>query len=363
MCVYRDFIKPLLFQLDPEKSHELAYKFIARGAPILAALSSRFIYPNDDLQVSIFGTTLSNPIGLAAGFDKNGNLVHAYKYLGFGHGEVGSISALPHEGNPKPRLYRLPADEALINWMGLNNEGAIKIAEKLATSDFSVPIGINIVKTNRAELYGDSAVEDLLFTFRAIRHLPILYVAINVSCVNTPEGILQETDVLSSLLEKIEDENPAKLPILLKLSEDGSDELIQKMLAIGKRFNIAGYICGNTTRQRPPLKTDARIVASIKQGGLSGPPIKQLILPLCQKVYELKEKDQIIISTGGVSTGQDAYEYIRAGSSAVQLYTSLVYEGPSVVRKICEQFSALLKRDDLTLAQAIGADCATKAER
>ena len=134
------------------------------------------------------------------------------------------------------------------------------------------------------------------------------------------------------------------------------------MLAVGKQFNIAGYICGNTTRQRPPLKTDARVVENIKNGGLSGPVLKQLILPLCRKVYELKEREQIIISTGGVSNGQDAYDYIRAGSSAVQLYTSLVYEGPSVVRKICEELSALLRRDGLTLSQAIGVDSAAKRE-
>ncbi len=357
MCVYRDFIRPLLFKLDPEQSHHLAHKFIAHYRPILSALSSNFIYAGKDLQVSLFGKTLSNPIGLAAGFDKNGDLVHALKYLGFGYAEIGSISAQPHVGNPRPRLWRLPADDALINWLGLNSEGAISVSQKLANSQFSLPVALNIVKSNRPDIKGDLAWQDLLFTFRTIRHLPALYVAINVSCPNTAEGILQETQMLSSLLEHIHQENPAKLPILIKLSEDGDQALTQQMVEIGKKYEIAGYICGNTTRQRPKLKTPGHIVDSIENGGLSGPPIKQLILPLCRKVYELKETTQIIIGNGGISNGQDAYDYIRAGSTAVQLYTALVYEGPGVVHKINQELSSLLKRDKLTLVQALGIDC------
>lgn len=274
--------------------------------------------------------------------------------MGFGYAEIGSVSAKAHEGNPKPRLWRLPADAALINWLGLNSEGVVTIAEKLANSKFSLPVGINIVKSNKPDIKGEAAVEDLLVTFRAIRHLPVLYVVVNISCVNTAEGIWQETNILSSFLESIAKENTNKLPILVKLSEDGNDELIEKIVEIGKQYSIAGYICGNTTRQRPPLKTEKHIVDSIENGGLSGPPIKQLVLPLCRKVYQLKKADQIIIANGGIANGQDAYDYIRAGVSVVQLYTALVYEGPSVIRKICEELSALLKRDGLTLEQAVG---------
>ncbi len=359
MCIYRSYLRPLLFKLDPEVSHNLAHKFIGDVLPTLSSFTKKFIYLNDDLQISLFGKTLSNPIGLASGFDKNGDLVHALKYLGFGYAEIGSISAQEHEGNPKPRLWRLPADEALINWMGLNSEGAVAVAEKLANSKISLPIGVNIVKSNKPEIKGDAAVEDLLFTFRAIRYLPIQYVAINISCVNTPDGILQETNMLSAVLESMVTENPNKLPILVKLSEDGNEELIEKIVTTGKQFSIAGYICGNTSRQRPPLKTDKQVVESIENGGLSGPVIKQLVLPLCRKVYKLKSADQIIIGNGGIANGQDAYDYIRAGSSLVQLYTALVYEGPSAVRKICEELSELLKRDKLTLSQAVGIDCSS----
>ena len=203
MCVYRDFIRPLLFMLDPELSHQLAHKFIAHSTPVLSALSSNFIYAGNDLQISIFGKTLSNPIGLAAGFDKNADLVHALKFIGLGYAEIGSITGQANEGNPAPRLWRLPADRALINWLGLNTEGAVRVSEKLATGNLSLPISVNIAKTNKPTITGNAAYEDMLSSFRAIRHLPLLYVAINVSCPNTHEGVVEETDILSSLLEQI----------------------------------------------------------------------------------------------------------------------------------------------------------------
>ena len=359
MCIYRDLIKPLLFQLDPEQAHNLAHKFISNGMPLLAATGGKFIYPNKDLQVTIFGKTLNNPIGLAAGFDKNGDLVHALKYLGFGYEEVGSISAHAHDGNPKPRLHRLPADKALINWLGLNSEGAAKVAEKIANSNLSLPIGINIVKTNKPNISGNDACEDMLTTFRAVRYLPALYLTINVSCPNTNEGVIEETSLITSLLAKISQENSSNIPILLKLSPDSNNGLIQEITDLGKKFSIAGYVCGNTSRERTGLKTDGQIIDKIKTGGLSGPPLKPLALSLCRKVYQLKNESQIIIGCGGISNGQDVYDLIRAGASILQLYTALVYEGPGVVRKICEELSVLLKRDGLTLNKAIGIDCSS----
>lgn len=359
MDAYNNIIKPLLFQLDPEQSHDFAKGLTVNATPILAALSSNFIYPKDDLQITLFGNTLSNPIGLAAGFDKNADLVQILKYLGFGYAEVGGVTAQPHSGNPKPRLWRLPADKALINWMGFNSEGAVRVAEKLAKSQFSLPTGVNVAKTNKPGIHGEAAQEDVLFTLRTLRYLPFLYITIDISCVNTPEGILKDTTMLSALLEQVNKENTRKIPILLKLSEDADDDLTEKIVATGKEYSVAGYVCGNTTRQRPPLTTSPEIIAGIRNGGLSGPPIKKLVLPLCRKVYALKERNQIIISTGGISKGQDAYDYIRAGSTALQIYTALVYEGPGIVRKICEELSALLKRDGLTLSKAIGMDCSS----
>ena len=297
---------------------------------------------------------MSNPIGLASGFDKNGDLIHAFKYLGFGFAEIGSITAQVHDGNPKPRVWRLPADEGLINWLGLNSKGALAVSQKLANAEYSVPIGITIAKTNKPNINGQAAFEDMMFSFRAIRHLPILYVALNVSCPNTLDGILEETETLWAVIEQISKENPANLPIVLKLSPDSDEKLIQKMIDLGKRFSIAGYICGNTSVSRDDLQTAG--AQEIKVGGLSGPPLKPLALSLCSKIYALKEEKQIIMGCGGISNGQDAYEFIRAGASVLQLYTALVYEGPSVVRKICEELSTLLNRDKLNLAEAVGID-------
>lgn len=356
MCIYRSFIRPLLFGIDPEQAHNLAHQAIGKYIPLLAPLTKRFCYEQKDLELEIFGRRLNNPVGLAAGFDKNGALVHALKYLGFGFAEVGSISAQAHQGNPKPRLWRLPKDNALINWMGLNSDGAVRVSERLAKSNFSLPVALNLVKSNKPEIKNDAAVEDLLFTFRAIRYLPALYVVINISCVNTPDGILQETKMLADFLAALKEENANKLPVLVKVSEDGSDELIAQIVSIGKQFDVAGFVCGNTSRQRPAMITERAILDDIKNGGLSGPPIKNLVLPLCRKVYQWKEPHQVIIANGGISNGQDAYDYIRAGASLVELYTALIYEGPSVVRKICEELSVLLKRDGLSLRQAIGAD-------
>ncbi len=352
MCIYSNFIRPILFQLDPEKAHALAHKFIVNGTSILAALGNKFIYPGKDLQVSIFGNILSNPIGLAAGFDKNGDLVEALKYLGFSFAEIGSITGQGHEGNPKPRLWRLPADEGLINWLGLNNEGALKVSQKLAVSNFSIPIGITIAKTNKPNVTGEAIYEDMLLSFRAIRHLPLLYVALNVSCPNTHDGVVEEAGILARVIEQISKENTVQLPLVLKLSPDSNDELIEKMIQLGKSFSVAGYVCGNTSTSREGLKTSG--VKNIKNGGLSGPPLKPLALTLCRKVYELKENNQIIMGCGGIRNGQDAYDFIRAGSTVLQIYTSLVYQGPSVVRKINEELSQLLKRDNLLLGQAIG---------
>jgi dihydroorotate dehydrogenase len=359
MCIYRDFIKPLLFKLDPERSHYLAHNVIAKYLPFIAPFAKRFIYQQDDLRTVVFGKTLSNPIGLASGFDKNGDLVHALKYLGFGYAEIGSISAQPHEGNPKPRLWRLTNDNALINWLGLNGIGALAVAEKLANTNYSLPIGITIAKTNKPNICGKEAFEDMLTSFRAIRHLPLLYIALNVSCPNTLDGVVEETGLISSVIEQISKESPANLPIFLKLSPDSDSKLIEEMVALGKLFSITGYICGNTSTSRAGLKTVG--AQDIKVGGLSGPPLKPLGLYLCRKVYSLKDNQQIIIGCGGITNGQDAYDYIRAGASLVQLYTALVYEGPSVVRIICEELSALLKKDGLTLAQAVGIDCLNQA--
>jgi len=353
MCIYRKIVRPFLFQFEPERSKQIGHRLIANVMPLLGSFSKAHIYPNDDLQISILGTTVANPVGLSAGFDKNGDLTHVLKYLGFGFEEVGSVSAQEHSGNPKPRLYRLPADNALINSMGLNSEGVERVSKKLRKTTFSLPVGISIAKTNKPNI---SASEDLLFSFRAIKDLPIFYVALNISSPNASESTAERMKTLSDVLSQISQENSSAIPILLKLSPDSDEAVLQEITELGKKFSIAGYICGSTTRERSGLKTEKAIVESIKGGAVSGPPLKPLALSVCQRVFRLKGKNQIVIGCGGISNGQDAYDFVRAGASALQLYTALVYEGPNLVRKINEELSALLKRDRLTLSEAVGID-------
>jgi len=167
--------------------------------------------------------------------------------------------------------------------------------------------------------------------------------------------IVEEAGILSSVIEQINKENPAQLPILLKLSPDSDNRLIEEVMAMGQKFSLAGYVCSNTSLTRSGLKT--KNAQDMKVGGLSGPPLKSLALALCRRIYELKEDKQIVIGCGGITNGQDAYDFIRAGASTLQLYTALVYEGPGIVRKVCEELSALLKKDGLTVSRAVGADC------
>lgn len=352
--LYETLLRPILFQLDAEQAHHLAHRAALLMGPIWPSLSRLFSYPGDDLKVDLAGLSLSNPVGLAAGFDKNGKLVSVLGHLGFGFAEIGSVTARPSPGNPKPRLFRLPQEEALINRLGLNGDGADAIAGRLTAGGFSLPIGLNIAKTNDPAIQGDAAIEDMLYTFGKVRDLPIGYLTINASCPNTKDGIIEETRELAAVFSEMGKENRRQLPIFVKLSPDSSDQLIEDIVACATRHGIRGYVCGNTTVTRNNLHAPAFEIERIGNGGLSGPPLKQLALELCGKVCKIKAADQIIIAVGGISSGQDAYDFIRAGACAVQIYTALVYHGPSLPRRICTELSHLLERDRITLQQAVG---------
>jgi dihydroorotate dehydrogenase len=340
--LYEILAKPLLFRIDAEDAHYAVQNFVRKTAGIWAN-SGWFDCETPELQTDFLGTILKNPIGLAAGFDKNGYLVEVLGHLGFGFAEIGSVTARPSSGNPKPRLFRLPADRALINRLGLNGDGADAVAARLRSSAFSLPIGINIAKTNVApRTMGDTMVEDMMHSFRAVKDLPVLFVTLNASCPNTHEGIMRETEELETLFAQIRAENTRSLPVLVKLSPDSSDELIEKIVFAAKTQGLSGFVCGNTTTSRVNLHTRASKLADFGAGGLSGPPLKQLCLALVRKVAGLKSPEQVIIGVGGVETGQDARDYLSAGATAVELYTSLVYRGPLTVKYIAQELQALL---------------------
>ncbi len=342
--MYESLIRPLLFKMDPERAHNLAHQL----APLLAFSPFHVEFSAPNLSTKLSGVELKNPIGLAAGFDKNGRFVEFADRLGFGFVEIGSVCAQATKGNAKPRLFRLPEDNAVVNRLGLNGDGAEAVAARLSASKFALPAGLNIAKTNLPEIQGDKAIADVLTTFNHIKGLPLAYVAFNASCPNTHEGILNERQQLNDIMSEVQKQNVGRLPIYIKMSPDSSDELISDIVEIGGAHNLAGFICGNTSLSRDGLRTDAARIAEIGNGGLSGTPLKPRALALVRRVAKLKSANQQIIGCGGIASGADAFEFLEAGATALQLYTALVYQGPTLVAKVNRELSTLLSKKDRT---------------
>jgi dihydroorotate dehydrogenase len=351
--LYENVIKPLLFRMDPEDAHNFVHRLLRSSAPILQTLPYR--YEADNLRINLFGKTLANPIGLAAGFDKNAHLVEVLKWLGFGFAEIGSITARATAGNPRPRLFRLPDDEALINRLGLNGDGAEAVAARLRLAKPSLPLSVNIAKTHDPSISGDKAVEDILISFNAVKDMDLLYVALNASCPNTREGCMKEKEELHAVLTEMQKINQRRLPLLIKVSPDSSDQLVEDILELGERCRLSGYICGNTTIDRQNLMTPTFLLEKIGHGGLSGKPLKPLALRMCRRFAQAKQASQVVIAVGGIASGADAFEFIEAGATAIELYTGLIYKGPGIVRQMCEELSWLLDKNGISLNERASA--------
>jgi dihydroorotate dehydrogenase len=352
---YEDWLRPLLFAIEPEEAHELAHRLMRMFSWALDKLPYR--YGGTDLKVTIGRTIFSNPVGLAAGFDKNAALLDIVGLLGFGFVEVGSITGRSSEGNPQPRLFRLPADKALINRLGLNGEGADVVSARLKNCRPSTAFGINIAKTNDPSLVGDAAVEDILHSFKAVKDTAgAAYVALNASCPNTKEGCLRERKDLDTILGEMQRLNSNGLPLFVKISPDSTGQLLQDIVELASKHRLSGFVCGNTTTTRSQLQTPESEIKTMGQGGLSGAPLRPLALELCRKVARIKTKSQQIIAVGGISSGAQAYEFIRSGASALEIYTGLIYKGPSLPLQICEELSELLNRDGAKLKDVVGVD-------
>lgn len=342
-------LRSLLFRMDPEAAHTLAIKL----APLAAGLAGGPFH-DQCLSTKVAGIKFSNPVGLAAGFDKNGLLTGCLARFGFGFAEVGSITGQSSAGNPKPRLFRLVEDEAVINRLGLNGEGADVVAKRLTGAGYSLPVAVNIAKTNHPAVRGEKGVADMLHSFGCIKDLPLAFVTLNASCPNTHEGIMQETEELDQILAGVQALNHRQLPVLLKLSPDSTPELLETFVASACKYGVRGYVLGNTTTTRAGLSTPADIVQKMGNGGLSGRPLKAKALELVKRVYKFKQKDQDIIGCGGITTGADAYAFITGGASAVELYTGLIYGGPDLPNRINCELARLLKSNNQTVETAIG---------
>jgi len=345
-----DALKPLLFSLPAETAHAVGHAALraVQDTPVEPLVARRYAVEDPRLRTTAFGCGFPTPVGVAAGFDKNAEVPGALAALGFGHVEVGGVTAEPQAGNPRPRLFRLREDRALVNRMGFNNHGADAIGPRLREHEVPVPVGVNIGKSKSPPLA--DAADDYLYTFERVRAGGDYFV-VNVSSPNTP-GLrsLQDRDALERILGTLRDAGAA--PLLVKLSPDLAEPAVAEALAVVDDLDLDGVVVANTTTRRPSsLRSPNRAEA----GGLSGPPIEAEATSAVRFVAE--RTDAPIVGVGGVSDARGAYRKIRNGASVVQLYTALVYEGPSVAREINRGLLRLLERDGFdSIGAAVGAD-------
>jgi len=350
--MYNYLVRPLLFRLTSDYAHEATIKSAAslsKNRWLLKTLKSVYSYKNPVLEQKIFGLTFRNPVGLAAGFDKNGTTVSFMESLGFGFIEIGSITANPSTGNPKPRSFRLPKDKSLINRLGLNNEGAQTISRRLKNINPAVPIGINIAKTHDPSIEGKAAISDYKTSFEFVKDFAD-YITLNISCPNTREGkTFEDPDTLDALLTELKIGRDASLPpVLVKFSVDlNNDELI-RLLQVCENHAVDGYVAVNTSSKRVNLSTPGKEIERIGRGGLSGKAIASRSTEIIKQIHSFTKGEKTIIGVGGIFSSEDAIEKLKAGADLLQLYTGLVYMGPGAVKEINQGIAAFLKEKGLS---------------
>ncbi|MCR9173391.1 MAG: quinone-dependent dihydroorotate dehydrogenase [bacterium] len=331
-------VRSILFQFDPEKIHYKTVgmiRFMLR-IPGMKGIWNKMYRVNDErLKRTVFGIEFENPVGLAAGFDKNASMYNDLAYCGFGFIEVGTVTPKGQSGNDKPRLFRLKEDEAIINRMGFNNEGVENAVENLKKRKTKVIIGGNIGKNKVTP--NESATEDYIIAFHALfDHVD--YFVVNVSSPNTPNlRALQEKEPLTQLLQTLQDLNNKKevrKPILLKIAPDLTNEQLDDIIEIIKDTKLDGVIATNTTISREGLKTSQERIDEIGAGGLSGKPVKSRSTEVIRYLADTSNKAFPIIGVGGIHSAEDALEKMEAGADLVQLYTGFIYEGPRLVKDI-----------------------------
>jgi dihydroorotate dehydrogenase len=332
--LYERLVRPLLFSLEAETAHRLTIELLSTASHFGLALRVLRSFQPPPKAKTLFGLTFPNPVGLAAGLDKNGVALPAWAALGFGFIEVGTVTAKAQPGNSKPRIFRLPEQQALINRLGFNNDGADAIAQRLRKLRErgrwpAVPVGINIGKSRATPL--EQATEDYLYSFRLLRDFAD-YIAVNVSSPNTP-GLrdLQEPGALSPLLAAIRAEaGRAGKPIVVKISPDLSLSELESILAVCEQYGAGGIIATNTTLDHSSVPPQLD-----KQGGLSGAPLRARSTAL---VREIVARSTIpVIASGGICDAESAQEKFQAGAQLVQLYTGFVYRGPGLIREVVEK--------------------------
>lgn len=327
-------LKRFLFRLDPEKAHHLTFKalkfwFAVPG--VKSFIKGKYAVDHPSLERKLFGLTFKNPVGLAAGMDKNAQLVDEFAHLGFGFVEIGTVTPRPQAGNPRKRLFRLLEDEAIINRMGFNNEGVEAAVRQLNRRKSDVIVGGNIGKNKVTP--NDKAIDDYLICFNTMYDV-VDYFVVNVSSPNTPNlRDLQEKEPLTRLLNTLQAENGKKRkrkPILLKIAPDLTEPQLLDIIAIVKDTKIDGVIATNTTISRENLRSDQKS----EPGGLSGKPLRARATEVIRFLSEKSDRAFPIIGVGGIHSADDAMEKLEAGADLVQIYTGFVYEGPKLIKAI-----------------------------
>ncbi|MFD2823966.1 quinone-dependent dihydroorotate dehydrogenase [Lacinutrix iliipiscaria] len=337
--MYKRFIRPLFFLFDPEKIHHFTFKcirLINKIPGFSSIIKQLYVIEDKRLERQLFGLTFKNPVGLAAGFDKDAKLFNELSSFGFGFIEIGTLTPKPQEGNPKKRLFRLKADQAIINRMGFNNGGVVEAVERLKHPSTSlrsrgVLIGGNIGKNKVTP--NEHAVDDYKICFNALFDY-VDYFVVNVSSPNTPNlRALQDKEPLTKLLKVLKEENASKnyqKPILLKIAPDLTKEQLLDIIDIVASTKIDGVIATNTTISRKDLQSENKS----EVGGLSGKPLTSRSTEVIRFLSEQSNKAFPIIGVGGIHTKEDALEKLNAGADLVQLYTGFIYEGPQLIKRI-----------------------------
>ncbi|MEH2292138.1 quinone-dependent dihydroorotate dehydrogenase [Nostoc sp.] len=369
MDIYKFAIRPLLFNVvktDSEWLHQQTIRSFSWLSQTPASwanqrLKKSLCLYDSRLEQNLFGLNFPNPVGLAAGFDKDGVAAGIWSNLGFGFAELGTVTFHAQPGNPRPRLFRLPLDKAALNRMGFNNRGAAAMAARLAQEKHeltqSIPIGINLGKSKVTPL--EAAAQDYLDSFRTLLDFGDYFV-VNVSSPNTP-GLrsLQDASMLGVILDLLQQENTTQKPIFVKIAPDLEWSAIADIISLAKTYQLAGIIATNTTIRRDGLKTQV-IDQTGKSpqdeaGGISGEPLRDRSTEVIRFIWQQTQGEIPIIGVGGIFSPEDAWEKITAGASLIQVYTGWIYEGPLMVRRILSGLLVLLEQSGLnSINEAVG---------
>jgi dihydroorotate dehydrogenase len=349
---YQRVIRPILFLFDPEKIHNFTLwglSFFSKSKLLNKLLKSKLNYTSPRLRQQLFGLTFKNPIGLAAGLDKNGQAINTWSAMGFAWAQIGSITHQAQDGNPKPRLWRLPKDKGLVVYYGLANQGAEKTLEQIKKK--TGLISASIAKSNDAPM--ESAADDYQASFKILsEHVDII--TINLSCPNV-DGFtgLQSKELLEPILERLQSINTKQKPIWLKIGQDLSKAELDDIIYLAKKYKISAIIASNLAKDKTKLELKSK--NQDKPGGISGQPARNRSTKTIAYLYQNSEGKYKVIGTGGVFSGHDAYQKIKAGANLVQLITGLIYNGPTTVNIINKQLENLIQHDNFKhISEAVG---------